>query len=289
LDVDRSGDQALLAGIDDLTASFTGELGVYAKNLTNGDELAYRADEVMPTASVIKVAIMAELYRQACAGEVDLERRIRLQASDWYGGTGVLKELMPGLEPTVLDLCRLMIIQSDNVATGILVRLLGKERINQSLREWGFDVTEVRINMSLGEDIRQYAVSTPRELGRLMELIATDGFLSPEACVEMRSHLGKQQHQEQIPRELPYHQYAADIGIEQPVHVMNKIGNYMGMRADAAIITAPKVSFVLATVNEGSLDHGFRVDQEGNVLNGRVAKLVFDAWVGSLDGWSPAG
>jgi len=278
-----------LAGIDDLSASFAGELGVYAKNLTNGEELEYRADEVMPTASVIKVAIMAELYRQAGAGEVDLERRIRLQASDWYGGTGVLKELMPGLEPTVLDLCRLMIIQSDNVATGILVRLLGKERINQSLREWGFDVTEVRMKMSLGEDIRQYAVSTPRELGRLMELIATDSFLTPETCAEMRKHLGKQQHQEQIPRELPYHQYAADIGIEQPGHVMNKIGNYMGMRADAAIITAPKVSYVLATVNEGSLDHGFSVDQEGNVLNGRVAKLVFDAWVGSLDCWSPAG
>ena len=287
--MDRNGDPALLAGIDDLTASFTGELGVYAKNLTTGEELAYNADEVMPTASVIKVAIMAELYRQAGAGEIDLERRIRLQASDWYGGTGVLKELMPGIEPTVHDLCRLMIIQSDNVATGILVRLLGKKRINQSLREWGFDVTEARMNFELGEDIRQYAVSTPRELGRLMELIATDGFLTPDACAEMRTHLAKQQHREQIPRELPFAQYASDVGAEQLLQVMNKIGNYWGMRADAAIIAAPGVTFVLATVNEGSPDLGFSVDQEGNVLNGRVAKLVFDAWVGSLEDSPPVG
>ena len=187
---------------------------------------------------------------------------------------------MPGLEPTVLDLCRLMIIQSDNVATGMLVRLLGKERINQSLREWGFEVTEVRMNMRLGGDIREYAVSTPRELGRLMELIATDGLLTPEACADMRKHLSKQQHLEQTVRELPYNQFANDVGIEQSVHVMNKIGNYMGMRADVAIITAPGVSFVLATVNEGSPDHGFSVDQEGNVLNGRIAKLVFDTWIG---------
>jgi len=272
----------LLAGIDDLTASFAGELGVYAKNLTTGEELAYRADEVMPTASTIKVAIMAELYRQAGVGTIDLGRRIRVDASDWYGGTGVLKELMPGLEPTVHDLCRLMIIQSDNVATGMLVRLLGKERINQSLRDWGFDVTDVRWNMALGGDIRQYAVSTPRELGQLMELIATDGFLTPKACAEMRTHLRKQQHLEQIPRELPYNPYAADVGEEQPLNVMNKIGNYMGMRADVAIVTAPGANLVLATVNEGSPDHGFSVDQEGNVLNGRVAKLVFDAWVGWL-------
>jgi beta-lactamase class A len=279
---DKSGDPGLLAGIEDLTASFTGELGVYAKNLTTGEELAFNADEVMPTASTIKVAIMAELYRQVEAGEVDLTRRIRLEATDWYGGTGVLKEMMPGLEPTVLDLCRLMIIQSDNVATGMLVRLLGKERINQSLREWGFEVTEVRMNMRLGGNIREYAISTPRELGRLMELIASDGLLTPDACAEMRKHLSKQQHLEQIPRELPYNQYANDVGIEQPVHIMNKIGNYMGMRADVAIITAPGVSFVLATVNEGSPDHGFSVDQEGNVLNGRVAKLVFDAWAGAV-------
>jgi beta-lactamase class A len=277
---DLTGDPALLAGIDDLTASFTGELGVYAKNLRTGEELSYHADEVMPTASTIKVPIMAEFYRQAGTGEVDLARRIRMESTDWYGGTGVLKEMMPGLEPTVSDLCRLMIIQSDNVATGMLVRLLGKDRINRSLREWGFDVTEVRMNMQLGGDIRQYAVSTPRELGRFMELIATDGLLTTEACAAMRKHLGKQQHLEQIARELPYNQYAGDVGIEQPVQVMNKIGNYMEMRADIAIVAAPDVSFVLATINEGSQDYGYSVDHEGNVLNGRVAKLVFDTWIG---------
>jgi beta-lactamase class A len=280
---DRFGDPALLGGVDDALASFTGELGFYAKNLTTGDEVGHRADEVMPTASVIKVGIMAELYRQAEEGKVDLDRRLRMEPADWYGGTGVLKEMTPGLEPTITDLCRLMIIQSDNVATGMLVRLLGKDRINRSFRDWGFTVTELRWNIKLGDDIRQYAVSTPRELGRLMELIATDGVLTPEACAAMRDHLSRQQHLEQIPRGLPYNQFAGDVGIEQPVRVMNKIGNYNSMRADAAIVTAPGVSFVIATVNEGSLDHGFSVDQEGNVLNGRVARVVFDAWVGPLD------
>ncbi|MEA2595823.1 MAG: hypothetical protein QOF01_2292, partial [Thermomicrobiales bacterium] len=32
-------------------------------------------------------------------------------------------------------------------------------------------------------------------------------------------------------------------------------------------------------MNEGSPDPNFHVDHEGNVLNGRVAKTVFDAWV----------
>lgn len=279
---DRFGDARLLAGVDGALASFGGVLGLYAKNLTTGEKLGHRADAVMPTASVIKVGIMAELYRQVGEGSVDLEQRMRLDASDWYGGTGVLKEMMPGLEPTVTDLCRLMIIQSDNVATGMIVRLLGKERINQSFRDWGLPHTELVMNMTLGGDIRQYAVSTPRELGRLMELIATDGFVTPPACAAMRTHLNKQQHQEQIPRGLPYNQFANDLGMAQPVQVMNKIGNYMGVRVDAAIVTGPNTRFVIAAMNEGSPDHGFSVDQEGNVLNGRLARVVFDAWVTGL-------
>src|SRR3954471_15779596 len=136
----------------------------------------------MPTASVIKVGIMAELYRQAGEKEIDLDRRLIVTKEDHYGGTGVLKEFDPGVEPTVRDLCRMMIIVSDNVATGILVRLLGKDRINQSFVDWDLPNTKLIWNLRLGEDSRQYAVSTAREIGRLMELIATDGFLEPEAC-----------------------------------------------------------------------------------------------------------
>lgn len=278
-DRERFGDARILAGVDNALRSFPGVLGLYAKNLTTGEEVGHRADAVMPTASTIKVGIMAELYRQAEAGAVNLAQRVAIQPSDWYGGTGVLKEFAPGLTPTIADLCRMMIVVSDNVATGILVRLLGKDRINQSFQEWGLTNTQLVWNLQLGGDIRQYAVSTPRELGRLMELIATDGFLSPAACAAMRDHLGRQQHLEQIPRYLPYNQYAAELGQTQPVRVMNKIGNYMGMRADIAIVTAPGVSFVIATMNEGHPDPHFHVDHPGNVLNGRIARIIFDAWV----------
>ncbi len=276
---ERFGDTTILARIEDALRGFPGVLGLYAKNLSTGEEVGHRADAVMPTASTIKVGIMAELYRQADTGAVDLAQRVPIQQSDWYGGTGVLKEFTPGLSPTIADLCRMMIVVSDNVATGILVRLLGKDRINQSFQEWGLPNTRLVWNLKLGGDIRQYAVSTPRELGHLMEMIATDGFLSPTACAAMRDHLGRQQHLEQIPRYLPYNQYASELGQTQPVRVMNKIGNYMGMRADIAIVTAPGASFVIAAMNEGHPDPHFHVDHPGNVLNGRIARIIFDAWV----------
>lgn len=285
---DRFGSERILASIDEALATFPGDLGFYAKNLETGEEVGHRADAVMPTASVIKVGIMAELYRQAEAGEIDLAERRTVTVEDRYGGTGVLKEFEPGVQPTLTDLCRMMIVVSDNVATGMLVRLLGKDRINQSFDDWGLPQTELVWNIQLGDDIRQYAVSTARDLGRLMELIATDGFLSPSSTAAMRHHLSRQQHLEQIGRYIPYNPYAGEIGVDQPVSLMNKIGNYMGMRVDAAIVFTPGVRFVVVSMNEGSPQHHFRVDQEGNILNGRTAKAVFDAWVpeGAVpDGW----
>lgn len=276
---DRFGSDQILSAIDDGLNTFPGDLGFYAKNLNTGEEVGHRADAVMPTASVIKVGIMAELYRQVEAGEVILSDRLTVTAEDNYGGTGVLKEFEPGVAPTLTDLCRMMIVVSDNVATGMLVRLLGKDRINQSFDEWGLANTELVWNIRLGGDIRQYAVSTPRDLGRLMELIATDGFLSPESTTAMRYHLSRQQHLEQMGRYLPFNPYASEIGVEQPVTLMNKIGNYMGMRVDAAIVVAPDARFVVVSMNEGSPQAHFRVDHEGNILNGRVARAVFDAWV----------
>lgn len=276
---ERFGDEGLLAGIDAALEGFPGELGFFAKNLTTGESVGHRADAVMPTASVVKVGIMAELYRQFETGEVELGRRNDVTADDWQGGTGVLNEFAPGLTPTVADLCRMMIVVSDNVATHILVRLLGKERINASFQGWELPTLELRMNTRLGGDIREYAVSSARDLGRLMELIATDSFLTPASCAAMRDHLGRQQHLEQLPRVLPFNQFASDLGAAQPVGVMNKIGNYMGVRADAAIVTAPGVSFVVVTMNEGSHDLGFSVDQDGNRLNGRLGRAVFEHWV----------
>jgi beta-lactamase class A len=258
---------------------FSGELGMFARNLTTGETVGWREDAVMPTASVIKVCVLCELYRQANEGLVDLHERRVVTAEDWWGGSGVLKEFEPGVAPTVQDLARMMIVVSDNVSTGMLVRLLGKERINQTMREWDLAQTELIWKLELGHDIRDYAVSTPRDLARLMELIATDAVLTPEACAAIRDHLSRQQYLDQIPRYLPYNPYGAYVGEPSQVSIANKTGFYSGVRADAAIISAPEATFVIATMNEKSDDTSFRPEQEGAVLNGAVAKLVYDAWV----------
>jgi beta-lactamase class A len=62
----------LLTEIEHEARAFSGEFGLFAKNLATGQTVGYRSDAVMPTASVIKICVLCELYRQAGSGLVDL-------------------------------------------------------------------------------------------------------------------------------------------------------------------------------------------------------------------------
>ncbi|HEY6936850.1 MAG TPA: serine hydrolase, partial [Terriglobales bacterium] len=99
---------------------FPGDMSIYMKNLSTGDEIALDADTVYETFSVIKLAIAAEVLREAEAGKFSLADRIAITPADRRLPSGVLYSLDPGLQPTVRDLLTLMIIISDNEATDIL-------------------------------------------------------------------------------------------------------------------------------------------------------------------------
>jgi beta-lactamase class A len=59
--------------------AFHGEMGVYAKNLDTGATIAVAPDIRFPTASLIKVAVMAEVFRQMDAGKLDRKTTVTLR------------------------------------------------------------------------------------------------------------------------------------------------------------------------------------------------------------------
>src|SRR6185436_3702996 len=90
--------------------AFHGEMGVYAKNLDTGDVIAVNADQRFPTASLIKVAVMAEVFRQIGAGRIRLDRKVVLRDAEKAGDETIpLNMLHDGTELTVSDLLKFMI------------------------------------------------------------------------------------------------------------------------------------------------------------------------------------
>src|SRR5262245_30407297 len=62
-----------------------------------------RADERFLMASAFKVPILVELYHQVSEGKIPLDERVELKEPERYFGSGVLREMRPGLNPTIHD------------------------------------------------------------------------------------------------------------------------------------------------------------------------------------------
>lgn len=270
--------------IRDLINSFDGEAAYMARNLLTGEEVSHRAEAVMPTASTIKIVILAELFRQVEDGTIGLDDPVTILPEDLRGGSGILKDLSPSLVASVRDHATLMIALSDNTATMVLARLLGRARIEQSAQEWGMTHTSLPLERKREFVAEDYAVSTCKDLITLLSAIAEDRVISPAACASMRDILVTQQFHEQIARYLPYNQYRREGYMhEGPLVVRSKSGFTAdasgAVRVDAGIIEFEDAArWVICLMTAKCPETGFIAEHPGSILNGRISRIIYDAW-----------
>jgi beta-lactamase class A len=191
-------------------AAFHGEMGLYARNLDTGETIGVNADYRFPTASLIKVAVMAEVFRQIGAGKIRKDQVVVLRDADKAGDETIpLNMLHDGTTLTVSDLLKFMIAYSDNTATNLLVGLVGTANVDALLDANG--LTKTRLYRPtfrdghadvLPDEEKEFGLgsTTPREAATLMALIAEGKLVSRAACDEMIGLLGTQQDRMMIPR-----------------------------------------------------------------------------------------
>jgi beta-lactamase class A len=277
------------ADIAALVNSFSGVMGVAARDLISGEEISVNADVRFPTASTIKTAVMIEAYHQAAEGRLLLTAPLTLESGDKVGGSGVLNGLRDGLSLTVGDLIHLMIVLSDNTATNLLINRLGAARISERMAFYGLRDTKIfrptfrdgRADI-LPELEREFGLgmTTPREMARLMALIAEGKAVSPEASAAMLATLRRQQDRAMIPRLLPADaglQIGNKTGTDEEKHA-GPDGTRRHVRADAAIVTGKNVKYAIAIYARQVEDRRWSVDNDALVTGARISQLVYDAF-----------
>jgi beta-lactamase class A len=244
--------------IEAVRQQFPGEMSVYMKNLSTGEEIGLDADRVSETFSVIKLAIAAELMHQVQGGKLSLVDRIATKPADQRLPSGVLYTLDPGLNPTLKDLLTLMIIISDNEATDLLADKVGRDNVTAYMHSIGLQNTSIQfsdldwdrtwlgtldpsyrnatgdqtINFPFARytsDQIQHAFehtiydagiyfghSTTRDIGHLLELIATGKLVSKQASDTISEIMEKQQVNDRFPRYLKDVRIAHKTGDGQP-------------------------------------------------------------------------
>lgn len=275
---------------DQVTAAvkaFRGQMGVAAIHLGTGETIGVEADSRFPTASTIKTAVMIEAWQQAADGRLPMDTAVTLRNTDKVGGAGVLRGLHDGLTLTVADLVDLMIVLSDNTATNLLIERVGTARVNARLEAYGLRETKLfrptfrdgRADV-LPELEREFGLgmTTPREMARLMAVIAQGKAVNRDASDTMLATLRRQQDRAMIPRLIPtddHIQIANKTGTDEEKHAL-KDGVKRHVRADAAIVTGPDFSYVVAIYARQVEDTRWGVENDALRTGARVSRMIYD-------------
>ena len=219
-----------------------GKLAVYCKNLVTGEILDYNGDIPMMAASVIKIPVLIETFRQIQAGMLKKDQLYVLEEGDKLPSCGCLNRMHAGVNLTVQDLYNLMIILSDNTATNILIRLLGgTEEINGSLAKMGYQTC--RVNRLLFDSeaadkgIENYV--SGREIGDMLEKMYQGKMIDRKSSEEMLEIMKSQRLKNKIP-----------FYFQGCVPIAHKTGEDDGITHDVGIIFGSQPFLLCCMSNE---------------------------------------
>lgn len=232
----------------ELASSAGGAFGIAAKDLSTGSQILLNADREFVAASIIKIPIMVEGFKQAEEGRIRLQAKVKLTDTDKVGGAGILRVMSQGIKIPVIDLIRLMIVISDNTASNILLDLLGIERVNHTMQELGFrGITLRRKFMTLPQRVPAANSVTPQDITGLLEKIARGQVVSRRACEEMVKIMKEQQYNDLIPALIQVSDDKEEslVGQMQKVEIAHKTGSVSGVRHDAAIVYTGSADYVV--------------------------------------------
>ena len=229
----------LRTNIEQIARSVDTNWGIYIKCLDTNEEVTINADKVMDTMSVIKVPLMVEAFRQIEAGKFSLQDRYTLKETDKRPGTGVIRSMDPGAVLTIKDLLTLMTVVSDNTATDVIFEKVGgTEPVNQLMRSYGFSTIRATGNAETWfkalaaapstaefhiEGKTPFGLSSPRDMGRLLERMALGEAVSKSASQQMIQIMTGQIYRTRIPKYVAGFQIPHKTGDMVPF-VANDVG-----------------------------------------------------------------
>ncbi len=241
-----------------------GTVAVYALHMRTGHEVALKADLRMTAASLFKIPVMVEVFRQQRQGRISWNQTLVVGPQHWVPGTGIL-QAYPGRRVSVQELVQLMMSVSDNVASVMLMDLVGRENINDTARALGLRETLVHTYTArdpLGPD--EENTTSARDLGLLLRRMAAGELIDRAASAEMIELMLQERVYDWMLRELP-----------AEVRVAHKTGALPNVRNDAGIMFTPGGEVVLVV-----LTNDLRDQERGEETISRVARLVLDYYQG---------
>ena len=180
-------------------------------------------DEIYPAASIIKVPVLIEMFREIEQGKFNLNDTIVLEDHYRASGSGRLQYSQGGIPHTMDYLARIMIENSDNSSTNmIMAKMGGMPEMNRAIRRWG--LTSTHINNWL-PDLKGTNVTTARELAKMFYNIDKTNIISNASKRQIADYLGHVKNNRLL-----------QAGLPSDAILLHKTGDIGFMLGDAGIV-----------------------------------------------------
>jgi len=246
-----------------------GTIGIAVEDLATGMTSGVNESASLPAASTIKIPVMVEVFRQMSTGQIDLNKRVHLAKGDRDWGSGDMADARIGSEKTVEKLLWLMINDSDNTATNMLIRLVGRQHVNQTMSGLGLRNTRLGDYIRTGgSEIRYSLRSSPHDMVKLLDSIARSKLVDEWSSREMLAILTGQTHNSLLPQPLP-----------KELKIAHKTGSLHDTLNDVGIVYLDQEPYVIAvmTTRLPSLSVGRHFIR-------KVSRIAFDE-LGRFEKW----
>ncbi|MBU3959190.1 MAG: class A beta-lactamase-related serine hydrolase [Candidatus Omnitrophica bacterium] len=259
----RSSWSALEAEIKRELNGFNGQAGIIVKDLKRGREILINQDELFPSASLVKIPIMAACFYAAQEGKIKLDETVQLKPSHKSSGSGILKNMPVGARFTIERLIEIMICESDNTATNILIERLGFDYLNSCFKNLGLrdtNITRKMMDFKSRKEGREN-FTTVSDSVFLLERIYNEKLIRrtySRACLEF---LKKQKIRDRIPAKLP-----------QYLVVAHKTGLEYGVCHDVGIVFTPRGDFLIGVLTS----HTHKTAKLAKAFIAEVAFLAYN-------------
>lgn len=245
-------------------------LGVAAEGLEGpfaGRRVGVDEELVFESASLIKVLILVEVFRQADSGEISLAKIIEVKSEDVVDYSEMIHKGIVRGSFTVEELAEGMITVSDNTATNMLIDLVGMKSVNSLSQNLRLAHTYLGRKMM---DFRSrsggvHNLTSAADMVTLLTAIWRGRLLSANSRRLALAILERQKFNTNIPAALP-----------PSNRVAHKTGELEDMEHDAGIVMLPRKAFALAILTRGSAEARSRTFR-------RVAASVYKTFSDGCD------
>jgi beta-lactamase class A len=221
-------------------------------------------NQKVASASTIKVPIMMTVMELVKQKKWSLEDKYSLKNEDKLEGTQ-LSNMPAGTEYTIRQLVEYMIIYSDNSATNILIKQIGRENINTQIRKWGLTETtlnRIMLDFEAAKSGRENFI-TCHEANKMLEMIYKNQVANNKLCKEMISILKRNDDRETLPNQIP-----------KNIEIAHKTGTLDWIRGDIGIVFSKKPYFISIFVKK---ENGQNIElKNAEKIISDISKICFD-------------